>query len=208
LSVPALADPPKKEITWIDSLEDGLAEARRQRRPVLVEGQAQWCGWCRKLEQEFARARCRRIAALDAGEDRYRRGTRRCEEAGGRAGAGLARAVAGGQVLASHDGYLPADKLVAWLKEQYERHRWSCRRVERRGTPAAETIKKLVAILEHRDAELREAAVQRSLPCRSRGRAGVGVLRSGSLAGRLTALEVLREWGAPIQTLDRGSRRR
>ena len=38
------------KIRWTD-LEEGLAEAKRTGRPLLVDVQTKWCGWCRKMDK-------------------------------------------------------------------------------------------------------------------------------------------------------------
>ncbi len=44
------ADIEVEKIRWTD-LEEGLAEAKRTGRPLLVDVQTRWCGWCRKMDK-------------------------------------------------------------------------------------------------------------------------------------------------------------
>ncbi len=44
------ADSGVEKIRWTD-LEEGLAEAKRTGRPLLVDVQTRWCGWCRKMDK-------------------------------------------------------------------------------------------------------------------------------------------------------------
>ncbi len=54
-TAPAVAGPPAAEARlplWHDRLEDGLAQAAREHKPVFVDFRADWCTICKELERD------------------------------------------------------------------------------------------------------------------------------------------------------------
>src|SRR5262249_54908118 len=99
---------------------------------------------------------------------------------------------------------LPADKLVAWLKQHHDRAAAvPLAELTGREPPNALAVVRLVGELKQRDAVLREAAVRRLLPHADQAAAAVvETFAKGPLQPRLAALELLRAWQAPIADLD------
>jgi thiol:disulfide interchange protein len=50
LSPAAIAAP--KQIQWVGSLEKGLAQAKKENKPTLIDFYADWCGWCERLDKD------------------------------------------------------------------------------------------------------------------------------------------------------------
>lgn len=41
-----------REVNWVFTPEQGLARARQQNKPVMMDFYTDWCGYCKKLDQE------------------------------------------------------------------------------------------------------------------------------------------------------------
>jgi thiol-disulfide isomerase/thioredoxin len=204
LAVEDPATEPAGPLTWHKELEPALREARERNAPVLVRVGATWCGWCRRLDREIVKPEVQQalgrwvLVELDADED---------QDEVRRMNVGPIPALrsldAGGHVLRSHDGYLAAKPLVDWLRRAGE----SGRAGEALGADVPElsaaTLPKLVKLLGHRDPELRDAAVRQLKSDRALTATAVtAAFRQGTLATRLSALDVLTHWKAPVTALD------
>ena len=106
--------------------------------------------------------------------------------------------------IASHDGTMTAAELVAWLGKYYDEARAVPDEVLlESGEPDAEAVTRLVERLGCRNAATREAAARRLLPYPAATRPAVAAaFGKGKLATRLGALEVLRQWRAPVGDMD------
>src|SRR5262249_31065601 len=101
-----------------------------------------------------------------------------------------------GRILAKHDGYLPADQLIAFLRKHHTDAAGQPSDVARAGVGG------LADALKDRDPLVREAAVRGLLSQGTAAPRVVEVFRQGGLQARLAALELLREWQAPVADLD------
>ena len=205
----AVEDPPTEPagpLTWHKELEPALREARERNAPVLVRVGATWCTWCRRLDREIVKPEVQQalgrwvLVELDADDD---------QEEVRRMNVGPIPALrvldTGGHVLRSHDGFLAAKPLVDWLRRASETGPAgeSLGAVAEVPELSAATLPKLVKLLGHRDAELRDAAVRQLKLDRALTAAAVTVaFRQGTLATRLSALDVLAHWKAPVVDLD------
>jgi HEAT repeat protein len=190
---------------WLLSLADGYIEAQRMRQPIFVRVGGPDCPWCRKLDIELRKAELKdelsRWSLVNVDADKA---TEEAKPLSVSAIPALRLLTPMGRVVASHDGFLPADELLAWLK----RHYTAASAVPEAeliatGPPSAEAVGKLVAFFNDRDPAMREAAVRRLLPYPAAGAGPVAaVLAAGQLQARLAALDLLREWLAPVDGLD------
>lgn len=192
-------------VTWLTTLDEGYTQARAARRPILVDVGATWCSWCRKLEREMQQAEVQSelarwtLVRLDADKS---------ETAVRSLGVGpipaLRIVAATGQVLAAHDGYLPAPQLVAWLRQQYpSAAAIPTAELLDTAAPTGDALAALVKLLEHSDATLRESAIRRLMPhARVAAPAVVAAFERGGLALRLGTFELLSAWRGPTAEID------
>ena len=194
-----------KSLPWLSSLAAARIEAQRQRQPILIRFSGESCPWCRKLEDELRRPPVQEelarwtLVVLDA--DRADREARALAVG---AIPALRILTPTGRLVVSKDGYLEADLLVAWLKTHYAAAAAvPDEELTASGEPDALAVPRLVGEFKARDAVVREAAVRRLLP--HPGLAAEPVVEAfakGSLQARLTALELLQAWKAPVAAMD------
>ncbi len=192
-------------VVWVATLRAAQAQALEQRRPILARAGATWCVWCRKLdgqiEQASVQAELARWTLVYVDVDKSAEDARTL-------GIGPIPALriltATGRIVASQDGYLTGPEFIAWLKKNYDSAAASSDPLlQSTDKPDAAGVEKLVRALEQRDAVLREAAIRRLAPYPDIAAAAVvKAIAVGPLAVRLSALELLREWDAPVEAID------
>jgi len=197
--------PKKAALPWVPDLAEGYRQSLQQQRPALIRVVSESCPWCRKLalemdkpevQRELARWTLVHVDVAKAPGDARRLGIGPVPA--------LRIATAAGLPVASHDGFLPAEALVAFLKQHHE-----TASAPPEGTlldvgkPDPVAIIRLVRQFDERNPALREAAIRRLLPYPASARTSVlKAFREGNLATRLTAWELLTDWGAPVEGLD------
>ena len=191
---------------WSDSLEQSLKAAAVDGRPVLVKFEADWCGPCQLLSKEFLKPEFKKIHSkcllTRVDVDQH---------------AELARQYgveniptvllldSNGQVVAERVGAGDLDKWVEWFEQAVEDTELEIPDVlASAGPPTRTEVKELVGFLANRDAARRQIAMERlmSFPSRSRGPLIDSLEASGSLAQKLSALQILDRWKAPVDGLD------
>lgn len=207
LTALAAAVPSAASIDWADSLAAGLKAAQRDNRTLLVVAGSTDCPWCEKLAVEFRKPslidklKTTGLAMVHVDID--------AEPAAVRTLAvgpipALRLMSPRGAIIASHDGYLSADELSHWLDENLE-HTAAAPPAILTNTqpPDAKEVGELIDEFKQSDPLLREAALRRLAPHPKLAAAGVSAaLEKGNLATRLTALELLDQWHAPLTGFD------
>ncbi|HEV3342157.1 MAG TPA: HEAT repeat domain-containing protein, partial [Pirellulales bacterium] len=200
---PAAAETPAKHV-WQNDLEAACRTARNGKGSVLVRVGAEWCGWCEKLNDEIEQADVQQklgnftLVYLDADKN---------TEAVRRLGIGPIPALRvlspDGQVVAMHDGYLRAAELIDWLDQASGGEGDQTPAILTSSEPLDDkAVSRLLAELGRREARRREAAIRRLQSQSDAAIEVVDLLRSKKLAVRLSALELLRSWRAPIEGID------
>jgi hypothetical protein len=193
------------ELKWLPSLAEGKQKALADKKPLLVRVGGEFCPWCKKLEKEIADPDVQTALAnwtlvyIDAGEspDDARKLNVSPIPA-------LRVLSPEGDLTASHDGYLPAAELLAWLeKSRAGAAANPDAAVLTQETIAAGDVPKLFSQLESRHPTVREVALRRLYGQLTEARAeAIKLAFSPRLASRLAALELLDRWQAPIEGLD------
>lgn len=197
--------PNEQAIAWPQGLADARGRAQADGKPLLARVGSASCPWCEKLleaiETPQVQEQLKRWTLVYVDADRSPGEARQLA-----AGAIPAlRAIdASGKVVAAHEGYLERDKLVSWLTESFDRAQLKRPEVLAAGADLEEAdLDELIELLQSPDVIEREAALRRLMP--HPGLAAAGVVKAfarGKLATRLSALELLGHWRAPIEGVD------
>lgn len=190
---------------WSSSFASGLEQSQVNQKPLFVLFGAEWCSWCRKLEKELATDAASRIrdewllVKVDVDED---------EELAIKFSVQALPTIvvvdSTGAKIESIEGYLPIDQLAGWLEEQKtDAVSVLDASLQESASASEENVAKWIAFLGDRRSSIRQIAKQKIMQHPTLAREGIlKVLESGSLAQRLSAIEVLERWKVPSQKLD------
>jgi len=203
--VPVSAPTNSAKLLWLTDLDEAQRQAASSGRPVLVRVLAGWCPVCRAtkktMEQDSVRAE---LAAWTLVHIDVTAGPTDIGELQSAGIPALFVRTAAGRPIASRVGGLAAEELVAWLRK----HRQAALAQPDRvllapGAPDGSDVAALVRQFDDRDPAVREAAIRRlaAWPDVSRG-AVIKAFRDGRLSARLAAMDVLRQWQAPVEGMD------
>ncbi|MCU0711213.1 MAG: thioredoxin domain-containing protein [Pirellula sp.] len=199
------APPAQIQSVWASSFSAGLEQSQVSQKPLLVVFGAEWCSWCRKLEKELATEAASAVrqewmlAKVDVDEE---------EELASQYGVQALPTIVvvdtTGAKIESVEGYMPIDQLAGWLEEQKQGAVSVLDAALQESADATqENIAKWVSFLGDRRSSIRQIAKQKFLQHRSKAWSSIlPILETGSLAQRLSAMELLEKWKAPSQQLD------
>ena len=203
----ARADNPgePKPLPWHTSREAGVRDSQLSKRPILIRFGGESCPWCRRLDEEIAKPAVQKslqnwtLVNLDVDKHAADARTLNIESI-----PALRVLTSAGRLVESRDGYLPEEKLLDWLERSFERATEGLDdALLSTGVPEAIELQKILRQFGDRNPTAREAAVRRLMPYRAEtAEAVVTVLRQEKLSYRLSAIELLREWRAPLDDLD------
>lgn len=190
---------------WLSDTKRGISEAMRFKRPILVRLGAAWCGPCHALAAELEKPESQQalerwtVVSIDIDKSPH-------EARAHRVGSipALRVLTPSGRQVAASEGMLSAADLIAWLDANFDvDNPESLADLQSDQAPQEGEIPALLRHFQNRDPAIREAAVHRLLPHRQMAAAlTVRALSEGNLQTRLTALELLKEWKAPVAHLD------
>lgn len=202
---PEAATADKTFVKWRASLVEGFAAAQSGRAPIVVRVGADWCAFCREQEpilaQNVVQSELRRWIPVSLDVDASP------DDAESLAVASIPAfrlLTPSGQLIASHDGLMQAAELVQWLQLHYDEAAVIIgEELLAEGPPDAEAVGRLLQDFQHRDPIVRQAAIRQLSPYPGAAAHRVIEMFPGaSLASRLTALDLLGEWKAPIGGID------
>ena len=194
-----------KRIEIMDDYQEGLKMGRLEQRPVVVILGAIWCSWCRKLESELDSDDGASILQkwvvikVDVDQDPEVAELLEASALPGIRVIGLDE-----KVIASREGYSPVKQLQEWLDSKQNEANPKIQRVlYEQGQPTKQDIAELIQFLAHRSPSIRAAASDRLIRNRSLvADEMIQTLKTGRLIQKLTALQVLAAWKAPVQYID------
>lgn len=214
-----------KSIPWVTKYRDGIEQAKSEKKPILIDFMAEWCGWCKRLDEEVYADK----SAVDALKEFV------CikvdvesepEVALAYDVQSLPRTVVinvNGEIVGDQVGYAPLGpflEFVSGLKNDLHRRTGGAKMPEvkarkpaqagQTGGAAAAPSKpveaksddELVAQLAAPEVEERAAAARVIVQRPNGNRLLVATLESDYLGARVSALEVLKKAGAPDLAFD------
>lgn len=195
----------KKLRAWLPDTKRGFSEALRLKRPILVRLGAEWCGPCHGLAAEIEKPEVQQ--ALERWTVVYIDIDKSPNEARAHGAASIPALrvlTPTGRQVASSEGSLAAAELIAWLDTNFDAgDPETLAQLQGDEAPQEGDVPALLRHFQNRDPAIREAALQRLLPHRQVAAMAVTqALAEGNLQTRLAALELLKEWKAPVTRLD------
>jgi thiol-disulfide isomerase/thioredoxin len=185
--------------------QKGLQKSQLDSKPLVIFFGAEWCVWCKKLDKslegdvEQSISDKWTIAKIDVDTDEAT-----AQRLDVQALPSIVVVDTAGDMVASREGFAPAQEIQAWLELQLPKVINSLDPILSVDTkPTEQAIAKWVAYLGNKRTAIRQAAIQRLVFHRVQTReATIQSLRTGSLAQRLSVVEILNRWKVPLGEMD------
>lgn len=195
-----------------DSIEDGLVASEELDRPVVVFFVASWCGPCKELtvalKQKFdaelltpsSNSIFRNWVFVKIDVDERKEVAERFEIRGIPA---MRVLDLNERVLAKTEGYESYAAIVEWLGNCRLTATPRVQRALQNSTALADVVQELIVLLGDRNVENRERAISRLSSDRKITQTSIlALMQHGSLAQRLSSLEILKKWGVEVSGFD------
>src|SRR5450432_3330287 len=112
---------PVKQLVWLPSLTQGYTQAQQRHQAVLLKVGGEGCVWCAKLDVEIAKPLVQKeLANWTLVTQDVSQHEKELKPFGVEGIPALRIITAGGRTIATQDGYLSSDNLIAWLKKHQE----------------------------------------------------------------------------------------
>ncbi len=191
---------------WSDSLDDAIKKSRITGQPVLVKFEAEWCAPCKDLATEFAKPAFKnateKVILVRIDIDRNKE---IAVDFGVEAIPHVILLDSNEETIADRTGLADAEDWVKWLADSLEDTEFEMPEVLASDEPPTRTeIKELIETLGSRDPALRQITMERliAFPAKTREPLVESLTSEGKLAQKLSVLEILKRWQAPIDGLD------
>ncbi len=204
IPLPAKVQPVEIE-PLLHDYDDAVQKAEKLDRPILVILGAEWCGPCKQLEEELGQPIAESIfqkwvvVKVDIDEEVALAKEWQVNAVPAFRILGLDQ-----EIAASIEGYGGLKKLQAWLADNFDSANPSTLRLLRNDNPVdAKLVSELISMLRDRKPSKRKLITEKLAKNRMLA-AGplIEVLSAGNLSQKISALEILDKWSAPIAGLD------
>jgi thioredoxin-related protein len=110
------------EVKWEKNYADGLAQAKKEKKLVMVDVYTDWCHWCKKLDKdtyankEVAEKLAKEFISIKLNPEKSTKNRKVAEEFGVRGYPNIIFLDSDGKKLAQLSGYRPADAFLKQLE--------------------------------------------------------------------------------------------
>ena len=192
-------------VQLLHDYDEAIEVAEKLERPILVLLGAEWCGPCKQLEKELEQPAAEVlfqkwvVVKIDIDQEAALAKEWQVNAVPAFRILGIDQ-----EVFASNEGFGGLKKLKAWLDENFEAANPKTQRFLREDKPVdSNKVATLIQMLRERSPSTRKLVMAR-LSKSQESSAGplIETLTSGNLSQKLSALEILEKWSAPIAGLD------